>query len=130
MKFEFTVGDWSCDGHNQSDNFVIETNVTVEQVRTAYGSLNKLPMNFDSWFENYEDRQITLEQFEELKKVLPSADKYFDEYKGKQSLQNGPEGYVNLWMDLIRVVDPTIELTLVNEGLKTINGGGYGLYWS
>jgi len=42
MKVKLTIGDWSQDGHNQYDEFVYESNKSVQEIRQAYKDSCKL----------------------------------------------------------------------------------------
>lgn len=42
MKVKLTIGDWSKDGHNQSEMFYYESNKTVEEIQQAYKDSCKL----------------------------------------------------------------------------------------
>lgn len=138
MKFEFTVGDWSKDGHNQSDTFIFETDATLEQIRAAYKDLNE-NLDFNNWFRKYEQSSISSSQYEEFKDFAPEiAEKYMKpviNYKTNEPtgdfgfIDGGPDEYVSMWAELIEKTDPSIKLKLINEGLPVIHGGGYGLYW-
>lgn len=35
-KVKLSIGDWSQDGHNQSEDFVYEVNKTVSEIRQGY----------------------------------------------------------------------------------------------
>ena len=41
-KVKLVIGDWSGDGHGQSEEFVFETNKTVEEIGQAYKDSCKL----------------------------------------------------------------------------------------
>ena len=73
-KVKITVGDWSEDGHNQSEEFVFETNKTVKEIQNAYKqSCKKLGLIFDCnenhtdivglnlQHAEYDDRQVFVE---------------------------------------------------------------------
>jgi hypothetical protein len=53
MKVKLTIGDWSGDGHNQSEDFVFEVNKSVEEIRQAYKDSCKLTGMQFNHNENY-----------------------------------------------------------------------------
>lgn len=137
-QFNFTVGDWSDDGHGHSETFLIKSSHSVSDVIKAYKVLNdKLPQ-FDRWFEEYEESTISVSDYEALIALDPAFAKFFDKSETKKMsgtitryhLEDGPDGYAKLWIALLKQFTPELELSIVPNRLSTINGGGYGLFWS
>ena len=52
-KVKLSIGDWSQDGHNQSEYFVYEVNKTVKEIRQAYKDSCKLTGVQFNYNENY-----------------------------------------------------------------------------
>jgi hypothetical protein len=135
MKFEVYVGDRWDDGHGKFDIFVFETNASMEAIQQAITDMNE-NLDFGSWFQKYEWNKISSSQYAELIEYFPEASEYFEpsinwrtnEKTGDYSIMDGSEGYIQLWMALVKKYNPTIELKMINEGLPSIELGGYGLY--
>lgn len=44
---EFQMGDWSCDGHGESDIRIINSNLSIEEIKAAYEvAIEKLGFDF------------------------------------------------------------------------------------
>lgn len=67
-KYKIVLGDWSHDGHNQSENFLFKTNYTQEQIQEAYReSCRKTGLQFHhkQWKEDYSDGTPLFTEYEE-----------------------------------------------------------------
>lgn len=150
-KVRLSIGDWSEDGHNQSEDFVYEVNKTVEEIRQAYKDscvLTGLQFNYN---ENYSglpehnsygtDRHICTE-YEEYE-ATDLAKEILSEH-GLDGNFNGVEGFAELVMGFIKLSLPDLtweEASFKKSELKNdipaINGWwnkelnhgfGYGLF--
>lgn len=135
MKLQIHVGDRWDDGHGKYDTFVFETNASMEAIEQANNDINE-NLDFNNWFNGHEDR-ISSSQYAELIEYMPEASQYFEESinwrtgqkTGDYSIIDGADGYIGLWIDLVKKYNPMIELTVINDGqTPTIELGGYGLY--
>ena len=155
MKYQsyLVLGDWSKDGHNQSDKILLETNHPVEKLQQAYKDSCKLTgisfnINEDYTGLNrhweiaeqyqiatgYESYSLTPECFAALDKFgfskhfkVTSPDKF-----------ELPEQFTNLWLWFVKLSLPDLEATIVEDNtIPCINGYwnknlnvsfGYGLY--
>lgn len=152
MKVKISIGDWSKDGHNQYEEFVFESNKTVQQIRQAYKDSCELTgLSFND-NENYTgldlgystDRQIATNYGEYklsnlAKEVLTKFNIDYSKYE-----DNGePEIFLNLLVDFIKLSLPDLlleEASFKKSELKNIppvNGWwndelnvqfGYGLF--
>lgn len=137
-QFNFTVGDWSDDGHGHCETFLIRSNVPKDDVIKAYKVLNDNFDTFDRWFELYEEATISVDDYEELIALDPAFAKFFSKSVTQKMsgtitryhLEGGPDGYTKLWIALLKHFTPELELSIIPNKAATIHGGGYGLFWS
>ena len=152
-KMYLVLGDWSEDGHNQSDKILVEVNKTVEEVQNAYKASCKLTgisfNNGEDYTESgrnyksagrfhvaveYEDSKLTpdvLDVLEKFKCHKEIVENYNEEaYEGN---------YIALWFWFVSLSLPNLNYKILNEGDgipcingywdKNLNAGlGYGLY--
>lgn len=154
-KFKIAIGDWSKDGHNQSEDFIIEANYTVEQLQEAYKNSCKLTtISFDDsvkytgvvrhWRENkkfeiaqeYEDSRINEAAFKILKHFNVLSEEQAKYLKEGDYFIESPTYLVKLIMGFIKLSLPDLEYELVEDSIPYLNGywgnlnvtWGYGLF--
>lgn len=69
VRFKIDIGDWSHDGHSQSDSFVAEADATdIYEVRQAYVKALELHPDFDpeSYLNEYEENSIDRELYDRM----------------------------------------------------------------
>lgn len=134
MRVKFTVGDWSHDGHSQDDSFIIDVNLTQQELEEAFLNgcvlmeLDKPQCNSLSFrfCEDYGDPSIPQKFIDGMIKVGLNPDNYFytdseEEYFGQY------DTFHLLWLDVAKVGNPKL---VYQEcvGDKVYHIGGYGLY--
>ena len=117
------VGDWSLDGHNQTDTITIESNLGRSEIEDAFKAGSKL-LDFNLTQKvctDYEDDGISKVFIDRLRKfnIEVEFDKY---YPGHLNI----DSFVKLWLDIAQLGNPKFQYELA--GLATINIGGYGLF--
>lgn len=143
------IGDWSKDGHNQSDAIIFCTNYPVEVVRQAYKDSCKLTglqfnhnedytglgvgRKYGSWrlmVTEYEKSGLDTEALEALNGYGIDT----EEYEENQSNEN----FANLWWDFVKLSLPDLKVSNLSDDIPNINGYwnedlnvqfGYGLYY-
>ena len=103
MKFIIEIGDWSRDGHNQSEEFIAIANGTIEQVREAYfEAQDKLP-----------------EEIHPDKFVKHNQDNVVQERVMREMVENGYECGYNL---VSCTPDDLVDYTVwfINQGNKNL----------
>ena len=153
-KFIIPIGDWSKDGHNQSEDVIIECNYPVEEVREAYKKsclLTGIQFNNSGVDQNYtglpgdwkeqkkreiateyEDAYISLVQYRILSSFGINVDKYIESDDDQEFIDaNGRMGYilgvsyfVNLLMEFIGLSLSKFKWKVVKNELPYLNG-----YW-
>lgn len=137
MRVKFWVGDWSHDGHNQCDSFVVDVNLTKPELDKAFHDGCKLmglekaqckALNF-LFCSEYEDVKIPQEIIDGMDKVGLSPDKYFDMfYKDESKWSGNYDTFHILWLDIAKLGNPDLTYQeCVSE--ETYHIGGYGLYF-
>lgn len=117
------VGDWSHDGHEQTETFVYAVNLTPLEVEKAYAlGTNIVGVDITKECEEYEDRAIRAEVSEGLAKAgFQMRDDTDDE-------GFFPELFAMVWMFIARCGNQSLEYKRVEGSYHNI--GGYGLFWS
>jgi len=124
---ELIVGDWSGDGHNQSEKFCIESSVDKDTLNLAYKKgVKAIGIDITSFCEEYEDNKIPKDVFNQFLEL-----KFFEGEKYKNEDDNDVwtevDTFVDIWLGTVRIGDPSITVQLVKlEG--SIDIGGYGLF--
>lgn len=153
-KMYIVLGDWSCDGHEKSDTVLIETNVTVEELRAAYlQSVATTGFDFsEELASDYEDGSAPIYRLRELGCPSSILDQLIENNYGC-SLQEAiaanyiedfqePEGtfthdtYIATLMWFISLSLPDLHWTSIDDTIPKFNGWwgplnislGYGLY--
>jgi hypothetical protein len=134
-----TLGDWSRDGHNQTDQIIIKSNRTTEQIKKAYKKGVKL-VGFDFSEEvasEYEDNRIREEELEKLRTAGYTQeldDEYtkdelgeFADLAGTAALSSDTFAEIYLW--IAKRGDPSFEYEVAVDHTCNINIGGYGLFY-
>lgn len=144
FEYSLTVGDWSKDGHNQTDEYLVLTSHNKDEVCEAYKNFvrqHKIALNESYWHgvktsniemlcNDYENNKITIETIERLEKAgipmekLPFSEQ-IDELEG---LNMSPDDIVILLMEMVKtqIEGFTYEIKEpLDLGIKSI---GYGCY--
>jgi hypothetical protein len=131
MKYSITTGDWSKDGHNQSDNFQLMTSHSRKDMVNAYRNFAKEnKISFKKIFSEYEESAIDSEQIE----ILKNAGINFDNIGGWEEGVDGyycfePQGVVELLMEMIKTQIPEFTYQFEQtEEIEEFRGIGYGCY--
>jgi hypothetical protein len=122
------VGDWSHDGHEKTDKYVIKTNLTKDEVQKAFKKAVKLT-GFDfTCFDDYGENRISKKDVILLGQHGIDKDDCFEggDFDLDDEFSLYPELYVNLWLKFTKLGNPNFEWSMV-EG-EDVQIGGYGLY--
>lgn len=119
------VGDWSYDGHNQTESFTIKSNLTGRQIEKAYAEgAKRLGVDLKKQVAcEYEDPKIhkdVLQKFFEEEIPEEFADHDGDTY------YLDPQSYAELYLLTVMVGDPKFEYEVAS--VASIGVGGYGLF--
>ena len=140
-KFYVNIGDWSDDGHRESDRFLFESNYPVAQLQEAYkASCKKTGLELHTVCERYGEFTIEAKAFDTLIKhgcpmvyIKDCAEEYYDEMEANPR----PKGFAQIIMWFVGLSMPedftceskTDEIPNFNGFWGDLNESfGYGLY--
>lgn len=144
-KYKIEVGDWSKDGHNQSDIFFVECNMNPgsndgdwanndNSPNTPY-SKGSIKVGFDlinKVCNDYEDRSISNEYVDKVVELYPKLlDEIALEKNDDDETHNvcDAEAWLNLYLIICKIGDSEFKYKIVEESKDcTLTIGGYGLY--
>ena len=142
MRVKFTVGDWSKDGHNESDTYVVDiyklgqfTEPTKAEIDQAFhdgcilmGLSKEQCKSLDFIFcQEYGDNKIPQEVIDGMKRVGLNPDNYFDGYRQNES-SGCHDTFHLLWLDIMKVGSNSNLYYQECKGEVVYHIGGYGLY--
>lgn len=137
MKFKMLVGDWSGDGHGESETFIVETNASsIKDVEVAYDKATDLTgvHPIQSICSEYEDPLITKKDIDKLKahniNVADYAEEVYnkeDREEGNLSFQCRADAWVEFILAFIKLGNPLLECKVVDDEFPTFDAGGYGI---
>ena len=131
MKITIVVGDWSGDGHSQSDTYVVESNLDKPSIERAYRIATR-QLGFDlikDVCEAYEENKIAEEVYEKLVENginidgLAKEDELDCDYYGMT-----PDIWLKLYLDVVKLGNPELQYSILNDHNEELHIGGYGLY--
>lgn len=140
MKYhmEFTMGDWSADGHGLKEEYHIVSNHSAKEIDEAVKKFEK-ETNFKigNWAAEYEDSRLPTEDLEDLEKLgfitdtenIPGIDYWNGDYSF-----DGDSGYVTFIFNVIvKHYIPDFKWSNFRipdeEHLECMHGCGYGLFF-
>ncbi|MFW6310698.1 MAG: hypothetical protein ACOC1K_00520 [Nanoarchaeota archaeon] len=143
--FKLPIGDWSGDGHEMCEEFIIESNVSAEDLVPIYIEMDK-EYNLSSECQEYKEESLSEEFLEFLEEKGLDPNKYLSSYGGTDNKFVHPQDMAQLIIDLLMLWDDSLKLKIKDEeiipsfnnhlALKVANktGGrelelpGYGLF--
>ena len=134
---ELEVGDWSKDGHNQSDTFLFKSNYSGREIDEGFERLKKeKQIDFKKVCRDYEDSEIKDDVLIKLIKLgvltQEEVDEAEEEYNGCYCVESALD-LAALALDTLHAFDPAFEweeFVITNkEYCNAIRGIGYGCYF-
>lgn len=130
---EIEVGDYSKDGHNQSDIVYIKSNYSGEEIDKGFERLNKKTgIDFQNICDDYEDSEIHEEDLEKFVKHGLLTQEEIDEYKEDDEYHIDDARDLALFaLDTLRKFDPEFKYEQYipqTEQCHALMGIGYGCY--
>lgn len=143
--FQLIIGDWSQDGHNQTERVIVKANKEPSEIIESYRVIERksgisLDKNTSKGCSQilgeYEESNIDPESIKKLKDAgveIPDGD---DEDNEDGSVWMDPERVVQLFMNMAKAHIPDLEYKILQDEIPTINGFwkkelggiGYGLF--
>jgi hypothetical protein len=138
------LGDWSGDGHEKTSTFVYDSNKPLDELEAAYHKASSI-LGFDlinDVARDYEDSRIKTLYLDRLinyssriteQNIHAVLDPHThgDPYDPADAFYSiTQEIYMNLFVEILMIGDPTIKLTPKKFDNSNIwNIGGYGLFY-
>lgn len=125
---QLVLGDWSNDGHGQTDTLFILSNLSSTEIEAAYKRGTKI-LGFDMKSQvaaDYEDSKISETKVETFKKAgFVFSDSEWD-LDGEGDIWLDSDCYAQLWLFVVKLGAPTFEYEIQRPPRLTI--GGCGLF--
>ena len=123
------IGDWSDDGHCQTEQVTIKSNFNKVWINRAYkNGCEKL--GFD-WCQKaattFEDPYINEECVSILREVFEDNTLLEDGYNNEEYLLT-PDSYLDIYLRIVKFGDSSFKYEIVSDTNEQINIGGYGLF--
>ena len=124
------TGDFGRDGHEQSDTFYIDSNLSMDEIKEAYEKGVEI-IGFDLVTDEcaeYDDNEIDKENY---KKLVDHGFKYsdIDEEEEEPELDFvNPEFFANMYLFFVKTGNTDFVFDMIDSD-STIDIGGYGLYY-
>lgn len=123
-KIILKVGDWSNDGHNITDSYTIECNMTTKKLSRIIRGQKLIDINSEC--SEYEDSSLSVEctnKLIELGIIDSSMDR---DYQDENRVLIYPDVWVEILLKVVKHLVPEFEYRIISN--EEINIGGYGLY--
>ncbi len=130
-----TLGDWSHDGHSQTEVITVKCNVDKKDLEKAYKKGTK-KVGFDLTEDvcaDYEDGSVSDEVIEKLRDAGIKPEDFAEKGDADDegwSLAYDYEAFAGLWMRIAQLGDPDLKYEVAPTNPNNINIGGYGLFGS
>jgi len=127
-KIKVVCGDWSNDGHGMTDSITIKSNLTKDQLESAYANgSNILGFDFkETVGKELEDNKMSQAEMDLLHKH--NIDVVVDEYYGKKGYYSlDTESYTEIILGICKLGYPNF----MHHKIETeeFHIGGYGLFY-
>jgi hypothetical protein len=126
MLVNLTIGDWSADGHGQTESLIYNTNLSSTEVKDAYKiGTSTVGFNFcETVALGYDDCKMPLDKLARLRELGFDFDDgyYFDE----DDPYIDPELFASIYLFIVKLGNS--EAVFERFNVDTINIGGYGLF--
>jgi hypothetical protein len=134
------LGDWSQDGHKQTETVSIKSNLSSDEIMHAYEKASKsLGFNFiNEVASDYEDNCLERDKLKalmnhglSLKKMLKydydveEAQKCLDD-ENSRGIYLYTESYINIFLAIVKIGNENFKYRPSKK--DTLNIGGYGLF--
>lgn len=128
-RYKITIGDYSRDGHNKFDDFIVCCTHPKTETEKAYKKAVKAS-KVDLYKEccEYEDGAIDSDKIDKLVSVgADVSDIELDGYGEEGEVVVYPESMVKLYLEMVKSQLPKFDYIIENTE-TLVKGLGYGLY--
>lgn len=143
--YKIVLGDWSCDGHNQSEEVIFQTNKTNKEIGKAFEKAKKLAgVSFDcndhtgvQLVTEYEDNKIPKSIESHFEKIGINIAKDIMEWTKKDIEEDEADDYyieptqlAELMLLMAKSQLSDLEYKIIDFGeISQMKGAGYGLFY-
>jgi len=142
-EYEFPIGDWSKDGHGQSESFMVNSPALIDDiVKAHWRSPEVLGFAIGDICSMYEESTIDPDIMVQLRatgiwdkfKTRINDDQFFEQNEDEDGFYiQEPELLLQLWIMILNYIDPTLKLEYYkSEAPKSlkylVKVPGYGLF--
>ena len=113
----FELGDWSKDGHNQSDKFKIKSNKPVEELRELHFKFCEQHFEIGDMCSEYQEYGLS-DEIEAKLDSLNISYKNFEEDVSAESL-------LIIWLNCLKYIDNTFEYYIIEDDTPTMHFYGF-----
>lgn len=126
-QIELILGDWSGDGHSQTESFHILSNLNSREIYKAFQAGVKI-LGFDitDFCSDYEDTEISVEFFSALATKGMDVSGYYITLDNTSTVNLDSNNYFSIYLFTIKLGNPSFNYE-VNK-MSQINVGGYGFF--
>lgn len=123
-RFKLPIGDWSDDGHGKHEDYLIESNKTVDYVRELYfQACDKIGFSLDGSYKKtnltpqaeYEDYKFSKETLQSLLDFGVKLNKDDIDYIMKHESTDGTELLCDIVLAFIKTQDSELKLIRIEE---------------
>lgn len=139
---EFTIGDWSDDGHGESESWIVKSNVPVQELREAHFAatgkgidIGKIAAEYEFSEASEEGLMEQLIEAEILRASNPFLEPVWEKlmecitpesletigtenveitYDGNRALEE-PEDIIRIWVAILAHFNPSFQLEIIGE---------------
>lgn len=123
FKFRMIIGDWSGDGHEKTEEFIVSSNLPVDAVREAhYKIYDKTGINIEEICSGYEEDELSPETVAQLRNM----GFYFKNQTGMGIEVMTPLEIMRIWLFLLRQADPSIDIEISSDEIPNFQFFGFG----
>lgn len=124
------IGDWSHDGHSQTDETMYQMNVSAEGLKTAFDAGTKI-VGFDLTKEcrDYEDCILSKDACGKVKEHFQDSDIatwIIENEANEEDFYVETEMFAEIYLLIAELGNPELTYSLVN--CEDVRIGGYGLF--
>lgn len=132
-----TLGDYSCDGHCQSQNFHIVSNYSAYSIDEAYSKLvEELNWDFTRECEDYETNELSNEGLNKLLELgilsQEEVNENLNDWRSDHYTIEDCDEYIRIFFELVKEKLSDLEWDyrdLKENNLSALLGAGYGLFY-
>ena len=135
MKIKMQIGDWSNDGHNQSQDYILSITGSTNLEKDYVAGMRKVGFDLTEYCLDYEDNYVP-------KALIDKVWELGFEFKTecyRPDFADEPDNdltglwadeYVDLYMTIAAIGNNNLKYEIVGDDLKIIRPGGYGLFYN